>query len=224
MVKKIAAALPNPRTTPFTFWYLVLLLATTAATHVMGPDLEERVLTWSSSDVHHLLDDPGRALAASALWAAGGVWSPYFLAFSLVLAPVERRVGGLRVALIFASGHVLATLATELPIAALVHAGSLPGSSAFRVDVGVSFGLYATAGALIGLLNPRLRPYALLIALLTLSAPVLQAVADAAGGTPDIDTVALVGHSLSLLIGIAWWPRLRVLTAGPESLTAPLRS
>jgi len=39
------------------------------------------------------------------------------------MAPLERRIGIRRVALVFLSGHVLATLLTELPIASGVALG-----------------------------------------------------------------------------------------------------
>ncbi|CAM5576962.1 Integral membrane protein OS=Streptomyces antimycoticus OX=68175 GN=SSPO_037230 PE=4 SV=1 [Streptomyces antimycoticus] len=74
-----------------------------------------------------------------------------------MLGALERRVGGVRTAGVFLLGHVLATLLTELPVAASVAVGHLPDSSLRRLDYGVSYGLIACATALAGLLVPRPR-------------------------------------------------------------------
>ncbi|MCS0606333.1 hypothetical protein NX794_34745 [Streptomyces sp. LP11] len=191
--------LPTPAGTPFTFGYTVLLAVTSVLAAVAGPHLMHAVYQGSSTDVAHLLRAPSVVLPASALWIAGGVLSPYALAFVLVLTALERRVGGAYAAGVFLAGHVLATLATEVPVGLAVLFGHLPGSSLHRLDYGISFGVAASVGALAGLLNPWLRvPLLALVTGLLLDA--LLAFAD-----PMTDW----GHLIALAIGVASWPLLR---------------
>jgi hypothetical protein len=166
------------------------------------------LLQGSSTDVAHLVRTPELVLVGSALWLAGGVASPFAIGFVLVLTALERRIGGLRTAGVFLLGHVLATLATEVPVGLAVLAGRLPESSLHRLDYGVSFGVAAGTGALAGLLSPWLR------------VPLLAAF----GGMLLQDLLAFTdpmtdwGHLIALAIGVATWPvvrRWRERRAGP---------
>jgi hypothetical protein len=191
--------LPTPTGTPFTFAYAALLAVTSLIAADAAPGLVHSLYQASSTDVAHLVRTPVQVLLASALWIAGGVVSPYAMCFLVVLTALERRIGGLRAATVFLLGHVLATLATEVPVGIAVVAGHLPGSSLHRLDYGISFGVAASTGALAGLLPPWLRwPVVALF-----------------GGMLLQDLVAYTdpmtdwGHLISLTIGIAMWPALR---------------
>ena len=100
---------------------------------------------------------------------------------------------------VFLAGHVLATLATEIPVGLAVLAGRLPGSSLHRLDYGISFGVAASAGALAGLLRPWLRR--------SLLALVAGALLDEllVFGDPLTDW----GHLIALAIGVSTWPFVR---------------
>ncbi len=108
---------PTPRRTPFTFGYLVLLLATTLLLKFADPALTEKLLRLSSTDAHNLWHRPLTSLLTSALWISDDGWLAYVVIFTIAVAPLERRFGARRTALVFFSGHVLATLGR---IAALV--------------------------------------------------------------------------------------------------------
>ncbi|MEE1833564.1 rhomboid-like protein [Streptomyces sp. SP17KL33] len=191
--------LPTPVGTPFTFFYATVLVMTSLVAEYADPALVHALHQGSSTDVAHLVRTPALVLLASAVWVAGGVGSLYALAFLLVLTALERRIGGWRTAGVFLLGHVLATLATEVPVGFAVLAGHLPDSSLHRLDYGISFGVAASAGALAGLLPPWLR-WPLLLGfggmlvddLLTFSDPMTN-----------------WGHLLSLAIGVAMWPVVR---------------
>ncbi len=191
--------LPTPAGTPFTFWYTVVLCATALIAAHADPAVVHALLQGSSTDVAHLVRTPELVLVGSALWIAGGPASPFTAGFVLVLTALERRVGGLRTAGVFLLGHVLATLATEVPVGLAVLAGNLPGSSLHRMDYGVSFGVAAACGALAGLLPLWLR--VLLPAVL--------------GGMLVRDLLAFTdpltewGHLIALVVGIAAWPLVR---------------
>ncbi|MDQ1016293.1 rhomboid-like protein [Streptomyces afghaniensis] len=191
--------LPTPTGTPFTFGYGVVLCLTSLFSAYADPALVHALLQGSSTDVAHLVRTPELVLVGSALWLAGGVASPFAIGFVLVLTALERRIGGLRTAGVFLLGHVLATLATEVPVGLAVLAGQLPQSSLHRLDYGVSFGVAAGTGALAGLLPLWLR------------VPLLAGF----GGMLLQDLLALAdpltnwGHLIALAIGAATWPVLR---------------
>ncbi|MGC5567604.1 rhomboid-like protein [Streptomyces sp. FR-108] len=191
--------LPTPARTPFTLGYALVLVLTSLFAEYADPDLVSRVLRGSSTDVVHLAQAPGPVLAASALWIAGGILSVFALAFLLVLTALERRIGGLRTAGVFLLGHVVATLATEIPVGVWVLLGHLPGSSLHRYDYGISFGVAASAGALAGLLTPWPR-----LLLLAVSAWLVGE-----GLVAFTDPLTDWGHLLALATGIATWPWVR---------------
>ncbi|MEU7060407.1 rhomboid-like protein [Streptomyces sp. NPDC046197] len=192
--------LPTPAGTPFTFWYAALLSLTSLVARYADPALMDTLYQSSSTDVAHLVQAPLLVLPASALWIAGGIASPYSLCFLLVLTALERRTGGVRTVGVFLFGHVLATLATEVPVALAVLAGGLPDSSLHRLDYGISFGVACSIGALSGLLTPRLR-WPLLAAFVGLVLKDLLV---------DVtDPLTGWGHLISVGLGVATWPVLR---------------
>ncbi|MGI5428547.1 rhomboid-like protein [Streptomyces sp. CA-179760] len=191
--------LPTPTGTPFTFGYAVVLCVTSLISAYADPALVHALLQGSSTDVAHLVRTPGLVLVGSALWVAGGVASAFTIGFVLVLTALERRIGGLRTAGVFLLGHVLATLATEVPVGLAVLAGHLPDSSLHRLDYGVSFGVAAGTGALAGLLSPWLR-----VPLLAVFGGML--LQDLLAFT---DPMTNWGHLIALAVGIATWPVLR---------------
>lgn len=191
--------LPTPTGTPFTFGYAAVLAVTSLLTQYADPSLVSDLHRHSSTDVAHLTQQPLLVLVASALWIAGGIASPYAVGFLLVLTALERRIGALRTAGVFLLGHVVATLATEIPVGLSVLAGHLPDSSLHRLDYGISFGVAASVGALAGLFRPWLR----------------WLVLAGFGGMLIDDLIAFTdpmtnwGHLLALSIGVATWPLVR---------------
>ncbi|MER5888581.1 rhomboid-like protein [Streptomyces sp. NPDC001941] len=191
--------LPTPKGTPFTFGYALVLIGTSLYAQYGDPDTVDSLLRGSSTDVAHLVSSPLTVLLGSALWIAGGLTSPFALAFLFVLTALERRVGAWRTAALFALGHVVATLATEVPVGLSVVAGHLPASSLHRLDYGISFGLMASLGALAGLLRPLARTAVLAVVSLMVLQDLLA----------FSDPLSDWGHLLALLIGVASWPLAR---------------
>ncbi|UKY52657.1 hypothetical protein KI385_30230 [Streptomyces inhibens] len=212
---RLLRLLPTPVGTPFTFGYAVLLAATSLFAQYADPALVSQLLQGSSTDVVHLAQAPLLVLVASALWIAGGMTSAYAVAFLFVLTALERRMGGLRTAAVFFGGHVLATLATEMPVAFSVAAGQLPESSLHRLDYGISFGVMTCTGALAGLLPAWSRlPLLTGVGYLALTDLLVYA-----------DPLSDWGHLLSLTLGVASWPLLRCWRerrAGPAPLLGDL--
>lgn len=207
---------PTPTGTPFTFWYLAVLLLTSLITEYADPAVVHALHQGFSTDVAHLVGAPVPVLVASALWVAGGVASPYALGFVLVLTALERRIGGRHTAVVFLLGHVLATLATEIPVGASVLTGGLPGTSLHRLDYGISFGVAASVGALAALL-PWWSRWPLLLAFGWMLLDDLMAFTD---------PMTNWGHLIALAIGIATWPvvrRWRRATVARDAVPPPVR-
>ncbi|MFJ4874637.1 rhomboid-like protein [Streptomyces sp. NPDC088745] len=192
--------LPTPTGTPFTFGYALVLVATSLYAQLGDPATVGALLRASSTDVAHLTHTPVVALVGSALWVAGGLASPYALGFLVILTALERRIGGLRTAAVFAFGHVVASLATEIPVGVAVWAGHLPETSLHRLDFGISFGLLACVGALAGVLRLAWLRWGLLgaVALVLLQDLIAY-----------VDPLTALGHPLALCLGLAGWPVVR---------------
>ncbi|WP_338120267.1 rhomboid-like protein [Streptomyces albireticuli] len=191
--------LPTPTGTPFSFVYGLILLATALYTEFGDEATVDQLLRDSSTDAANLADRPLVVLVASALWVAGGFYSAYGVLFAFVVSALERRVGAARTAGVFLLGHVLATLATELPVAGAVAAGRLPEASLHRLDYGISFGVMACIGAL-GVLLSRRAAWAVV-------GP--AALACAQDLVELADPLASWGHPIALLTGMACRPLLR---------------
>jgi hypothetical protein len=197
--------LPSPGRTPFTFWYLGILGLTTILLHWGRPAAVNRLLAMSSTDAVNLQQHPVQVLFLSALWLQDAHWLAYATIFTIVLAPLERRIGTRWTLLVFASGHVLASLATELPVLWAVHTHVLPTMDAHLLDVGVSYGFFATAGALLLILPTPARWWVLGV----LNTGILT-IWLSTGPTSTDAIVTVAGHTLSLYIGmVGWLPWLR---------------
>jgi hypothetical protein len=190
---------PTPRRNRFAFSYLVVLLGTSLFSHLANPDLVHRLQALSSTDGHNLMHRPVLALLLSGLWVAGPVWMPYLWAFALTVAPLERRVGPWRAMAVFAAGHVVATLLSQGVVAILVVTGQLGPDALGDLDIGVSYGVLVSLGALAGLMRPRGRVLALAAALGLIAHQIMD----------GQDLVTEIGHPTALLVGIALWRWLR---------------
>ncbi|MFT7869702.1 MULTISPECIES: rhomboid-like protein [Amycolatopsis] len=206
---------PSPKTTPFTFGYLVVLLGTTLLLRFADPALTDRLLLLSSTDAHNLWRRPLTSLLTSAIWLPGESWLPYAVIFAIAVAPLERRFGARHTALVFFSGHIVATLVTELPVMALISARVLPSSAGHWLDIGVSYGFFTTAGALVFLLPRRVR----LAALAAMEAFI--AVIWLSDDPVSLDSiVTLLGHAFAAHFGLLVcgpWLRTRIRRPGPDS-------
>jgi len=187
------------RTAPVTSAYLLVLFVTTWVLQTTTARISNRLLLEQSTNLHHLGDDPIRVLIGSAFWLSTGweliVWAAVF---PFVLAPVERRLGSGRATLVFAAGHVGATLLTAAGLWIALRIDVVERSVVDAKDVGPSYGFFAVAALMTGLVDPRLRkPWAAgLTVLLVGTLAVSQSFTD-------------VGHLLALAIGFACLPLAR---------------
>jgi hypothetical protein len=185
------------RSAPGTYTYLSIILVTSWSLRGADPRLADRLIQSQSTNLHNLQIRPLQVLVASAFWTSGSAipWQ-LLLRFTVIMAPVERRLGTRRTVTVFAAGHVIATLLVVAGIDIGIQHGLLDFKLAHVSDVGVSYGLYAVAGGLTWLLVPhRWRAVWVLAVLASISVAVI-------GGITFTD----VGHYLSLLIGLSTAP------------------
>jgi hypothetical protein len=183
------------RAAPVTAGLLALLALTTVwLANASDPDA---ILESASTNVHNLTHMPLRSFVASAVIVSSGGWLLAALELSLTAGLLERRRGSLTMLKVFASGHVIATVLTEGAVALGVDFGLLPRHDTHLIDVGISYGAYACAAAALVLLPKWWR----VVGASVIGLSVVVPLALTPGMTP-------VGHLLSVLIGLAWWPQL----------------
>jgi hypothetical protein len=187
------------RSAPLTYGYLAVLFVTTWVLASASARLGNRLLLEQSTNLHQLARDPVRVLISSAFWLPGTATLVAWAALlTVVLAPVERRVGSWRLGIVFGVGHVGATLLTAAGLWTALRLDAVEVNVVNAPDVGASYGFFAVAGALTYLLAPRLRlAYALLLVI-----PV-------AGVAAAFHTFTDFGHLLSILIGFACYRLVR---------------
>ena len=184
------------RSSPVTYGYLVILFVTSWILAGLGDRLGDRLLLEQSTNLDNLGHDPVRVLLSSAFWLPGGrdlVISA--LLFTLVLAPVERRIGPWRTIGLFAIGHVGATLLTGAGLWIALHFDAVEPSVVHVRDVGTSYGFYAVAAGMTYLARRHLRrPYlAALVGYLSIAAAL-------SGDFGDY------GHLTAMALGFAGYP------------------
>ncbi|MBF6329725.1 rhomboid-like protein [Nocardia transvalensis] len=107
-----------------------------------------RLILSASTNLHNMRRDPVQVLVASAFWTEGGFPWVTVLGFLTVMAFAERWLGTLRWILVFATGHVAATLAVVTGIAYAVDHRLIPLKVVVAADVGASYGFSAVLGTL----------------------------------------------------------------------------
>ena len=184
------------RTAPVTSAYLLVLVVTTWVLQTSSSRVANTLLLNESTNLRHLARDPIRVLVGSAFWLSAGwqlmLWAPLF---ALVLATVERRLGSGRTTLVFAVGHVGATLLTAAGLWVALRIDLVERSVVNARDVGPSYGFFAVAALMTALVDRRLRrAYAAgLVVLLVVSLAASQSFTD-------------VGHLLATGLGFACLP------------------
>jgi hypothetical protein len=193
------AALAYGRSAPVSSIYLIVLLVTTLVLQTSTAGTANSLLGELSTNLHHLAQDPVRVLVTSAFWVSSA-WQIFFVApmLLLVVAPLERRIGGSKTIAVLVLGHVGATLVTAVGLWVGVRTGVVDPSVADAQDVGPSYALFAAAACLGFVLERRLR-------LSYFAALIGYAVWNVFASTTFTD----FGHLLSIGFGLACYPLVR---------------
>src|SRR6201992_349054 len=141
-----------------TLGYALALATVRVALVVLGPRVHDRVVRLASTNLHNLAHGHLGTLFGSAFVTDAGpiwFWLPCLVCL-LALAELIWRSG--RLALVFVTGHVGATLLVAAGLTAAIELGWLPLSISRASDVGVSYGALAVLGALTAAVPRRWRP------------------------------------------------------------------
>jgi uncharacterized membrane protein len=183
------------RRSPATFSYLVVLSVTTWVLVGSSDRVTNLLLAEYSTNLHQLKINPVKVLIRSAFWAPGSAFLAWVLLFALILAPAESWLGTRRWIVIFASGHVLATIGSAIALWFAIRYGWAAKSLQHTIDVGVSYGFASVAAVFTFRLPARWRwPWAA-------SVLGIGVVALLVGQNFDD-----VGHLLAIAIGFAFYP------------------
>jgi hypothetical protein len=144
----------------FTVTYAVTLITIAIALLLRGPRAQDQIVREASTNLDnlrhgHLVTLLGSAFVVDTDSGPIYLWLPGLVCL-LALAELLWRSG--RLATVFVTGHVGATLLVAAGLAGAVRLGWLPLSIAFARDVGMSYGAAAVLGALTAAISPRWRP------------------------------------------------------------------
>jgi hypothetical protein len=190
-----------------TLGYAAVLVTVSIVLLVLGPHVRERVVGLASTNLHNLAHGHLGTLFGSAFITDTGpmwFWLPGLVCL-LALAELIWRSG--RLAMVFVTGHIGATLLVAVGLTAAIEFGWLPLSISRASDVGMSYGAVAVLGALTAAIPRRWRP-----AWIGWWAPAGIGAAIAASDFTD------VGHAVALVLGMlvatrlggpARWTRVR---------------
>jgi hypothetical protein len=157
-----------------------------------------RILRHESTNLVQMSRDAPRVLLLSAFVLDQSHVLVQVAQFTVFLVPLERWIGTYRWLLVFAAGHVGATLATTMGIWLQVRSGAAGRALVYPVDVGVSYGLFAAAGVVVSRLpRPAFRVCAVGLCAFLASAVVRSG------------TFTDWGHVVALGIGLALAPLVR---------------
>ena len=188
-----------------TLGYALVLVTVSAVLVELGPRVRAHVIALASTNLHNLAHGHVATLFGSAFVTDAGpiwFWLPCLVCL-LALAELMWRSG--RLALVFVTGHVGATLLVAVGLTAAIELGWLPLSISRASDVGVSYGALAVLGALTAAVPRRWRPVWLGW---WLPVGIVAAVLN--------DDFTDVGHSIALVLGVLVSTRL----AGPAHWTS----
>src|ERR1700737_3064721 len=187
-----------------TLGYAAVLIGVSAALVDLGPRARAHVIAQASTNLHNLAHGHLATLLDSAFVTDAGpmyFWLPCLVCL-LALAELIWRSG--RLAIVFVTGHIGATLLVAVGLTAAIEFGWLPMSVSRASDVGVSYGAVAVLGALTAAVPRAWRP-----AWIGWWLPI--GIASAALGDDFTD----VGHCVALVLGMLVSTRL----VGPAQCT-----
>jgi hypothetical protein len=141
-----------------TVGYAAMLVAVATALVILGPRVQDAVISHMSTNLHNLARGHFATLVGSVFVTSNGfiyVWLPGLICL-LALAELFWRGG--RLILAFGLGHVGATLIVAVGLAVAIRVGWVPITVARASDVGISYGAVAVLGTLTVAIPARWRP------------------------------------------------------------------
>jgi hypothetical protein len=172
--------------------YAAVVLVVAIVVRVLPGTRPQDLVLESSTNLVNLRHTPLLVLGASA-FVVSSLWGLWILApLVVVFAVAQRWLGRAATVIVAVLGHVGATLFVAVLLAAGINDGLVDADLARAPDVGVSYGLAAVAGVLVGRVPRHRRPWYAL-GVLAVAAGSLLADRDFTG----------VGHVTAVLLGFA---------------------
>ncbi|OBK71094.1 rhomboid-like protein [Mycobacterium sp. 1274761.0] len=195
--------------------YAVILAGVTTALLTLTPAVQSRIISHASTNLHNLSHGHVGTLLISAFVVDAGPFYVWLPGLVCLLALAELLWRSLRVVVVFAAGHLGATLLVGAGLTAAVELGYLSTDITRATDVGMSYGASAVLGSLGAAIPPRWRPA-------WAGWWIAVAVAVAGVGRDFTD----IGHAVALFLGTAiatrfgqptGWTPLRYLLLVPAA-------
>ena len=124
---------------PLTYGWLFALTITTIIQNQLSGRQLHSVLLHRSTNIHELGTDPLAVLFSSLLWIDGKSLEPYFLLFTLFLAPVEHWLGHLNWLTVGLTTHILSTYISEGILYYAIEEHDASERLVLSRDIGVSY-------------------------------------------------------------------------------------
>jgi hypothetical protein len=128
--------------------YAFTLFVTWWTLRGVGGSVERKLIFSASTNLYNMQHNPIQVLVASAFWTGGTFPWTTIAEFLVLMAAAERWLGTGRWILLFATGHIGATLVTVTAIGRAIDRGIIPSRVAVAADVGTSYGVTAVLAAM----------------------------------------------------------------------------
>lgn len=146
---------------PLTFVYMAIWIATTAIVIGTSTDVVLSLDVLNSTNLADISHSPGRALLVSAFFVdmRGFGFPFYLLAFALIVARLEHRIGAARSLVVWAAAHIGASLLVLLLEAQALRLDLAGLDVRYEIDLGVSYVMVGAMSAYLLFVARWLRPY-----------------------------------------------------------------
>lgn len=196
--------------------YAFTLFVTWWTLRGVGDSVERRLIFSASTNLYNMQHNPIQVLVASAFWTQGQFPWVTIAEILVVMGFAERWLGTSRWILLFATGHIGATLLTVTAIDHAIDHHVIPVRVQYAADVGTSYGFTAVLAAMAFHFRGVVRALWAGVIVVFLASALLIG-----------PTFTDYGHMCAALIGLAvglvastFWRRIERLRAEREATSA----
>ncbi|WP_433710079.1 rhomboid-like protein [Nocardia sp. CA-084685] len=198
--------------------YAFTLFVTWWTLRGVGDSVERRLIFSASTNLYNMQHNPIQVLVASAFWTQGQFPWITIAEILVIMGFAERWLGTSRWILLFASGHIGATLLTVTAIDHAIDHHVIPVRVQYAADVGTSYGFTAVLAAMAFHFRGVVRALWAGVIVVFLGSALMIG-----------PTFTDYGHMCAALIGLAvgfvastFWRRIERLRAERETSAAPI--
>ncbi|MET8877785.1 rhomboid-like protein [Nocardia sp. NPDC004604] len=196
--------------------YAFTLFVTWWTLRGVGDSVERRLIFSASTNLYNMQHNPIQVLVASAFWTQGQFPWITIAEILVVMGFAERWLGTSRWILLFATGHIGATLLTVTAIDHAIDRHIIPVRVQYAADVGTSYGFTAVLAAMAFHFRGAVRVVWAAVIIIVLGSALLIG-----------PTFTDYGHMCAALIGLAvglvastFWRRVERMRAARDASSA----